>query len=151
MEMRGCYRDMLFMDDYAHHPTAVMLTLTAVRKRFPDHRIRVIFEPHQLERLSRSWSEFKHALRKADDLIILPVFPAREDVTSEACHQFSHTLAQEIQADGTSAMIVDGVHSAVSTIELTGQPKDLFLTMGAGIVHQIHDEVHRRFQRDSAA
>ncbi len=150
-EIRGNFRGMLLLDDYAHHPTAVKATLEALRHRYPERRIRLFFEPHQLIRLQRLWSEFRESLVLADEVQILPVFPAREDAASELCQNVSRTLAGEIQALGTSATFVDGVHSAVSSIELTGQPGDLFLTMGAGMTHRIHDEVHRRFQRNTAA
>lgn len=151
MEHRGVCRGMLLLDDYAHHPTAVQATLEAVRQRYSERRIRVIFEPHQIVRLRRLWEEFCDALSLADEVQVLPVLPAREDVASQMCRNMSHALAEEIRASGTSATFVDGVHSAVSTIELTGQPGDLFLTMGAGHAHRIHDEVHRRFQRNTAA
>ncbi len=150
-EFRGTYGEMVLLDDYAHHPTAVKATLKAVRQRHPQRRLRAIFEPHQVVRVRRLWDEFRDALNLADDVHVLPVFPAREDVTREMCQNVSQALAAEIQESGTSATYVDGVQSAVSIIELTGQPGDLFLTMGAGYAHRIHDEVHRRFQRNTAA
>lgn len=150
-EIRGVHRGMLLLDDYAHHPTAVRATLEALRQRYPERRLRLIFEPHQLIRLQRLWGNFCESLVLADEVQVMPVFPAREDAASELCQDMSRALAEKIQALGTSATFVDGVHSAVSSIELTGQPGDLFLTMGAGTTHRIHDEVHRRFQRNTAA
>lgn len=151
MEPRGIYQGMRMLDDYAHHPTAVKTTLLAVREQYPGGRIRVVFEPHQVLRLRHYQSQFVESLSLADEVIVLPVFPAREHVSKADCDRISSHLAATICDQGIPAVFTDGVHAAASIVELTGQPKDIFLTMGAGTVHRIHDEVHRRFHRDSAA
>ena len=151
LEFRGEYRQMRMLDDYAHHPTAVTTTLEAVRQQYPEHRIRVIFEPHQMIRLQQYEDQFVRALSIADEVIVFPVFPAREQVSEARCHRISQQLAATIREQETPAVFADGVNSVVLIVEHTGQPQDLFLTMGAGTVHRIHDEVHRRFQQHSAA
>ncbi len=151
LEYRGVWRGMQMLDDYAHHPTAVTKTVHAVRQRFPGQRVRVLFEPHQVLRLQRCRDEFVRALSLADDVVILPVFPARERVSEATCRRISRQLAATINLGNTPAGFAESVNAAVSLVELTGQPQDVVLTMGAGTVHRIHDEVHRRFQRDSAA
>lgn len=151
LEYRGDYRGMQMLDDYAHHPTAVTTTLQAVRQQFPGRRIRVFFEPHQVCRLRRCRNQFIRALLLADELAVLPVFPAREQVSVATCHRISQDLAATICDMGTPAVFADGVSTAVSIVENTGQPEDVFVTMGAGTVHRIHDEFHRRFQRHSTS
>lgn len=151
MEYRGDYRGMQMLDDYAHHPTAVTTTLQAVRQQFPGRRIRVVFEPHQVGRLRRCRDQFIGALLLADELTVLPVFPAREQVSVATCHRISQDLAATISDRGTPAVFADGVSTAVSIVENTGQPEDVFVTMGAGTAHRIHDELHRRFQQYSPA
>ena len=151
LECRGEYRGMQMLDDYAHHPTAVTAAIRSVRQEFPDNRIRVIFEPHQVRRLRRRWKQFIEALSLADEILVLPVFPAREKVSVADCHRIGRELAAIICDTGTPALFADGVKTAVTLIDSTGEPEDVFLTMGAGIVHRIHDEVHRKFQRDFAA
>ena len=151
LEYRGEYRGTQMMDDYAHHPAAVTTTLLSVRQAFPDRRIRVIFEPHQMNRLLRRREQFIEALSLADEVMVLPVFPAREQVSVADCHRISRELAAMICELGTPAVFADGVQTAVSLVNFTGDPEDILLTMGAGTVYRIHDEVHRRFQRDSAA
>lgn len=151
MEQRGIYRGMRMLDDYAHHPTAVTTTLQAVRTQFPGSRVRLLFEPHQVSRLKRCQDQFIQALSLADEVFVLPVFPAREQVSKATCHRISRQLAATISGQGTPAAFTDSVSAAASIVELTGRSEDIVLTMGAGTVHQIHDEVHRRFQRDPAA
>lgn len=60
--------------DYAHHPTEIRATLRAAREKFPKRRIVCVFEPHQADRLTQLFSEFKSAFRDADTLIVLPVY-----------------------------------------------------------------------------
>lgn len=151
LEDRGSCRGMRLLDDYAHHPTAVTTALQTVRQRFAGCRIRVLFEPHQVLRVQRCEDQFTAALSLADDILVLPVFPAREQVSEATCHRISQQLAATISAQGTPAVFAENRDAAVSIVELTGRPDDVVVTMGAGTVHQIHDEVLRRFQRDSAA
>lgn len=150
LEDRGDYNGMQMLDDYAHHPTAVRTTLQTVRQQFAGRRLRVIFEPHQLCRLRRYEGQFIQALSLADDVVLLPVFPAREPVSTATCHRISRDLAATMSSIGTPSVFADGVKTAVSIVETTGQPGDVFVTMGAGTVHRIHDEFHRRFQRNTA-
>ncbi len=61
----------VFIDDYAHHPTEVAVTLDAARKRFPDHRIIAIFKPHRASRVKYFADAFAKALEKADGIYLL--------------------------------------------------------------------------------
>ena len=151
LEKRGSRDGLIFLDDYAHHPTAVTTTLWAVRQKFPQHRIRVLFEPHQVRRTECLLREFAESLTLADQVIVLPAFPARETVTSAACRQISSRLAATIRQSGGHAEAVDSPEDAILTIENSGLPGDVFLTMGAGQVSQIHDKVDRQLQRHFAA
>jgi len=61
----------IFIDDYAHHPTEVGVTLDAARKRFPDHKIVAIFKPHRASRVKYFANAFSEALEKADRIYLL--------------------------------------------------------------------------------
>ena len=65
------YKDTIFVDDYAHHPTEVKVTLEASRKRFPDKKIVAIFKPHRASRVMYFADEFKNALDIADVVYLL--------------------------------------------------------------------------------
>ncbi len=151
LEPRGQLGQTVLIDDYAHHPTAVSCVLQTVRQQYPDRRLRAVFEPHQALRLRRCWKPFIAALQQADEVLVLPVFPARERTPPAQCGALSDRLALEIRAAGTSATYHNALHSAAAAIQQTAHHRDVVITMGAGTVHQIHDEVHRRFQRHPAA
>ena len=77
----------VYMDDYAHHPRELAATLTSVRKMFPGRRITALFQPHLYTRTRDLYEEFAESLSHADEVVLLPIYPAREEpipgVTSE--------------------------------------------------------------------
>jgi len=70
--------EIAWVDDYAHHPTAVREALTAVRAMYPQRRLICVFQPHQAVRLTRLLDEFAHSLHNADLLAVAEVVRARE-------------------------------------------------------------------------
>lgn len=71
--------DVTIIDDYAHHPTEVAASLSAVRGRHPGRRVVVVFQPHLYSRTRAFAAEFAEALRRADLALVLPIYPAREE------------------------------------------------------------------------
>ena len=69
----------VYMDDYAHHPRELAATLTSVRKMFPGRRITAVFQPHLYTRTRDLYREFAEALSLADETVLLPIYPAREE------------------------------------------------------------------------
>ena len=80
--------DIVVIDDYAHHPTEIEAFLRSVRKLYPNKKITAVFQPHLYSRTRDFMDEFADALENADELFLLPIYPAREEpikgVTSEA-------------------------------------------------------------------
>ncbi len=68
----------VYMDDYAHHPEELSAALSSLRKMFPDRHITAIFQPHLYTRTRDFASEFAAALSQANQLLITPIYPARE-------------------------------------------------------------------------
>ena len=77
----------VYMDDYAHHPRELAAALTSVCRMFPGRRVTAVFQPHLYTRTRDFYVEFAEALSEADEVILLPIYPARElpieGVTSE--------------------------------------------------------------------
>ena len=69
----------VYMDDYAHHPRELAATLTSVRQMFPGRRITALFQPHLYTRTRDLHTEFAEALSHADEVVLLPIYPAREE------------------------------------------------------------------------
>lgn len=68
--------DFILIEDYAHHPSEVACALKLLRIQYPEHHLRVIFQPHRYARLEKFFSGFSEALQKADSRLIVPVFAA---------------------------------------------------------------------------
>ena len=71
--------------DYAHHPTEIKATLAALRQKYSKQKIICVFQPHQADRLTRLFSDFKNAFVGADKVILVPVYKpkGRELLTNE--------------------------------------------------------------------
>lgn len=68
----------VYIDDYAHHPTELRASMDSVRRLYPDRRFIVVFQPHLYTRTRDFMHEFAEVLHTADELILLPIYPARE-------------------------------------------------------------------------
>ncbi len=150
-EYRGRWRGVDLIDDYAHHPSAIRATCDTARAVFPGRRIIGVFEPHQISRLENLFTEFALALSAFDECLILPVLPARETATQAECYRLSGNLVRRISEAGGRAFLVANLDQVPGKLDHSARPGDVVITMGAGRTYQIHDEIHRRLQRDSAA
>ena len=114
----------VYIDDYAHHPREIEATLRSLRALFPDRRITAVFQPHLYTRTRDFAAAFAASLSLADTLLLLPVYPAREEpiegVDSDLiCRQV--TLADK--AVVRKEELLD---------RLRREPLDVLVTFGAG-------------------
>lgn len=121
----------LVYDDYGHHPTEVEATLWSVREQFPESQIIVAFHPHLFSRTKLLFEEFVSAFDAADQILIAPIFAAREapDPTIS-----SDLLAERIRARGKMASAVT-LSEVAEHIRSAGEG-DIFITMGAGDIYK---------------
>ncbi len=71
--------DFVFVDDYAHHPEEIKATVTAIKMLYPDRRITAVFQPHLYSRTRDFAGEFAASLEPMDQIILLDIYPAREE------------------------------------------------------------------------
>jgi UDP-N-acetylmuramate--alanine ligase len=132
-----------FFDDYAHHPTAVRITLKTLRKVMGTRRIRCVFQPHQIRRTTALMTDFASSFVDADEVFLAPVFAARESVADEPA-VVSRELADRIASHGVPAQFFSSLDQIVDTLEDAMRPGDVIVTMGAGDIDRIHHEFTRR-------
>ncbi|MDY6876936.1 MAG: UDP-N-acetylmuramate--L-alanine ligase [Chloroflexota bacterium] len=77
-EVKGDAGGVIVVDDYAHHPTEIRVTLAAARQRFPDRSLWVVWQPHTYSRTKTLMGDFVQAFVMADHVIVLPIYAARE-------------------------------------------------------------------------
>ena len=109
----------VYMDDYAHHPRELLATITSVKAMFPGRRLTALFQPHLYTRTRDLCDGFAEALSHADEVVLLPIYPAREEpiegVTSEIIARKvtvpCRIVERERLADEVAAMDTDIVVS----------------------------------------
>ena len=113
----------VYMDDYAHHPRELAATLLSLRRMFPGRRITALFQPHLYTRTRDLCDGFAEALSHADEVVLLPIYPAREEpiegITSEI-------IAQRVTVP---CRIVDREHLAET---VAAMDTDVVISFGAG-------------------
>jgi len=71
-------KEHVLIDDYAHHPDELKALLSGVRSIFPDRKLTLVFQPHLFSRTKDQAAGFSATLDLADEVILLPIYPARE-------------------------------------------------------------------------
>lgn len=127
---------LVFLSDYAHHPSEIKQSILSLRELYTDRKITVVFQPHLYSRTNDFYKEFADSLSLADDVILLDIYPAREKpipgVTSDLIYK---NLKQDIEKSlCTKEELVD---------KLREMPLDILITLGAG---DIEDYVPRIYQ-----
>lgn len=145
-ERVGSWRGVQLVDDYAHHPTAVRAALRTAREDFGRRRIWCAFQPHQISRTRALLKEFADSFSAADEILIAPVFAAREDVTEEPV-LLAEELTSRVVSQGGAARFCPSLDRIISTLEDEARPGDVLVTMGAGDINRVHDEFTRRLRR----
>ena len=109
----------VYMDDYAHHPRELAATLTSVRQMFPGRKVTALFQPHLYTRTRDFYEGFAEALSHADQVVLLPIYPAREEpiagvaseIIAERVSVPCRIVERERLADEVAAMDTDVVVS----------------------------------------
>jgi UDP-N-acetylmuramate--alanine ligase len=135
-EVKGEIEGVTVVDDYAHHPTEVAAVLGAGRKWLGGSgRLIAIFQPHLYSRTLQFHNEFADALRQADGVILVPVYPARErPITGVSSGLIAHDLADaELPLGCEFLESLEAVPGAVAGL---AKPGDLVMTIGAGTIYR---------------
>lgn len=142
-ERRGEIGGMTIIDDYAHHPTEVAATLRAARSMSP-RRLVAVFQPHLYSRTAAMHREFGLALAGADLVIVTDVFGARESPVPGVTGRL---IAQSAVSHGAGVEFVEHRADLASHVADLGQNGDLVVTMGAGDITTLADELAAELAR----
>lgn len=121
--------DLVYIDDYAHHPTEISACVNSVRELFPGRKVTGIFQPHLFSRTKEHMTEFAQTLSTLDEVTLLDIYPAREEpiagITSSALLE---KITSEQKSLATKTAVLDSI---------TRSNLDVLLTMGAGDIDQL--------------
>ena len=129
-EIIGEADDVLFMDDYGHHPTAIKTTLEGLKAFYPNRRLVASFMSHTYTRTAALLEQFAESFASADVVILHKIYAsARERYTGGVTGK---TLFERMKALRPIVYYVEEPLDAVPLLEEIPHPGDLFLTIGAG-------------------
>lgn len=143
MTWRGEADGVTIVDDYAHHPTEIRVTIEAARRRYEPLRMWVVFQPHQHARTRLLMEDFATAFIGADEIIVPDIYGARETDTASD-QNGSEELVTRICRNGGRAHYVPALALAAEHVMKHVTPGDLVLTMGAGDIWKVADELVER-------
>ncbi len=142
LEVKGEINGITIVDDYGHHPTEIKTTLQAVMHSWPDRRKVVLFQPHRYTRTEALFDEFSRSFYQSDQLVLLPIYSAGEKKIEGVN---SRILSKEIIAHGhKNVEYLEGFDDALIYLETNLQQGDLLLTLGAGDVWKVGEELLQR-------
>jgi len=138
-EERGQANGIIFIDDYAHHPSELQATLAAARLQAQDsQRVVAIFQPHRYSRTLAFLQAFSQSFKDADVTVITDIYSAGEPDLGEVS---ARQLADLIARSQNSAFYQPSLESLVRFLPEILQPGDLALFLGAGNLNQIIPQV----------
>lgn len=132
-ELKGVSEGITVIDDYAHHPTEIAVTLKAARN-CSHTRIWCVFQPHTYTRTKFLMDEFATAFEDADIIIATDIYAAREVDTGEVN---AGMLADKISSSGKQTLYIKGFENIVAYLDKNAKSGDLIITMGAGDIHKV--------------
>lgn len=139
-EVLGKTNGRTVVDDYAHHPTEIAVTIGAARQRFPGSRIVAVFQPHLYSRTQQHAAAMGITLSAADVVVVTEIYPAREDpiegVTSEL-------VVASAKAAGIETHFCPALDQLAVELKSLTRKGDVIVMMGAGDITEVaHEMVH---------
>ena len=126
--------DMVYISDYAHHPEEIRQSILSIKQLYAGKRIKAIFQPHLYSRTQDFYREFADALSLLDDVVIMDIYPAREEpipgVTSDLI--FDNLRSGIKKQLCTKSTIMDSIRE---------KDFDVLVTLGAGDIENFADEI----------
>ena len=145
-QAKGRVRNILVIDDYAHHPTEITATLKAARETKP-HKLICIFQPHRYSRTQLLLKEFGSAFKEADTLILTDVYSAGEEKISGVSGE--SILREVLQTTNQAVSYIPKREDIAAAIKDQLSPGDLVITMGAGDIYKTGEELLDLLKEDA--
>ncbi len=142
MELKGSVNDILFFDDYAHHPTEIQVVLSSLKEQYPNHRKVILFQPHRYTRFKHCWKKFLNSFFAADHVYISEVYSAGEKSlkninSKQFVKECSHPKCFFIEDQNLVSQLASHLKSG-----------DIFITLGAGSVYRFGENILKKLQEE---
>jgi UDP-N-acetylmuramate--alanine ligase len=130
--------NLVYIDDYAHHPEEIKACISSARAMFPGRRLTGIFQPHLFSRTRDFANEFAKSLSMLDEIILLPIYPAREQPITGIDSQMLLALIDHPDKHLVEKSALPGYFS--------GKQIQVLLTMGAGDIDTLVEPIENFFR-----
>lgn len=133
-EKRAEKENVIYIDDYAHHPNEVNALLFSVSKMYPNAEINVVFQPHLFSRTKDLATEFAEALSQANEVVLLPIYPARELPIKNVSSQL---ILDKIKSENKQILAKEEIEKWLEEKIKNIEKKQIILTVGAGDIDRL--------------
>jgi len=147
-QVKGEAEGILVVDDYGHHPTEIAMTLAALAQAFPDRRLVVAFQPHRYSRTKALLSEFFPVFGKAHLVFITEIYSAGEPALPEISGKDVFRGVEQQGHPGVT--FVEDLATFPEMLLKQLRPGDFFLTLGAGDIWKLGEELLQRLGHSSS-
>jgi UDP-N-acetylmuramate--alanine ligase len=130
--------NLVYIDDYAHHPEELNACISSARAMFPGRKLTGIFQPHLFTRTRDFATEFAHSLAQLDEVLLLPVYPARE----LPIEGINSQMLLSLMAHNNKYLVQKTDFPA----HFEGNRPEVLLTMGAGDIDTLVDPIENFFR-----
>lgn len=128
----------IYIDDYAHHPREIEATLSSIREMWPQKKLTVVFQPHLYSRTRDFYPDFARSLSLADDVILLDIYPAREQpisgITSEVIRERLTVPGRILNKEALLEYVDHDFHQGI------------LVTMGAGDIDRLVNTIREKLK-----
>ena len=147
LTLKGSLNQITILDDYAHHPTEIQASLKAARERYQPKRLWCVFQPHQHSRTRFLLNDFAKSFSAADVVVVPDIYFVRDSQTECQLINSGDLVARIAQMGGT-ACYLPRFDQILQYLKCQVGAGDLVVTMGAGDIWKISDELVRWLGRD---
>jgi len=126
------YRETNFYDDYAHHPTEIKELLSGVRAAYKKNEIICVFQPHRISRLKDLKKEFSMSFKKADTVILCPIYAAGEKI--KLGFSYNNFAKDIIKNSKVKLFLIEDQYQLAKFVKNNIYGKKLVIGMGAGTI-----------------
>ncbi len=133
-EIKGRMGKAIIVDDYGHHPTEIEKVLMTART-YHKGKIVVVFQPHRYTRTKFLWKQFASVLASADEIVLLPIYPAGEKEIRGVSSELIYNRLKEMGKE--SVYLIKDKEEAVEFLKKYADEDALIITLGAGDVYRV--------------
>ena len=131
----------IVISDYAHHPTEIRACVNGVKEKFPNHKIWIVFQPHQYQRTYYLFDDFTKAFDSADEIVLTEIYDVAGRGDKEIQSKVSgEKLANAVEARGNKVYFIRDYKAIPEFLKQRTGRDDVVLIVGAGSIYNIVSE-----------